>query len=90
LKNRVADEMPYTDRGRDTVNHDTYTLLREVAKDIRQPALEAGRSGEAVEGVHKAVGFLVSEVYLHGDISLGKRADYAAALRAAAAAFERG
>jgi hypothetical protein len=71
------------------MNIDTYTMLRHVAGDIRQQALEMSQTSLAVEGVKKAVGFLVSEVHVKGDVSLATRADYAAALRAAADAVER-
>ena len=71
------------------MNDETYKMLRQIAREIREPALTMGRTALALEGVTKAVGFLVSEVHLQGDVSLAKRAEYAAALRVAADAIER-
>lgn len=71
------------------LNDETYKLLRQIAQDIRQPALGMGRSIFALEGVGKAVGFLITEVHLQGDVNLGQRADYAAVLRNVADALER-
>jgi hypothetical protein len=66
------------------MNDQTYTLLRQVASDIRQPALESGRTVFALDGLAKAAAFLAAEVHLHGDVALAQRADYAVALREAA------
>ena len=71
------------------MNDETYKMLRQIARDIREPALSLGRTALAVEGVTKAVGFLISEVHLQGDVSLAKRAEYAAALRVVADSLER-
>jgi hypothetical protein len=71
------------------MNEQTYSLLRRVAKDIRQPALEAGRTAFALEQLRKATAFLAVEVQQHGDVTLAKRADFAKALRDAAAIVEQ-
>lgn len=64
----------------------TYKLLRRVARDIQQSALESGQTAHALEQLTKAAVFLAEEIQVHGDISLVQRSDCAAALRAAAIA----
>lgn len=71
------------------MNHDTYLLLRHAAQDIRQQALDMGRTNLAIEGMQKAVGFLIEEVQLKGDVALGTLGAYAAALRSLADAIDR-
>ena len=71
------------------MNDETYLLLRHVAQDIRQQALEMGRTNFAIEGIQKAVGVLVEEVHLKGDVALGTLGAYAAALRSLADAIDR-
>jgi hypothetical protein len=71
------------------MNDETYALLRHAAHDIRQQALDMGRTSLAIEGMQKAVGFLVEEVQLKGDVPLGTLNAYAAALRSLADAIDR-
>jgi hypothetical protein len=71
------------------MNDETFTLLRHAAHDIRQQALDMGRTNFAVEGLQKAVGFLVEEVHLKGDVALGTLGAYAVALRDLADAIDR-
>ncbi|MDM5181746.1 hypothetical protein PO883_31695 [Massilia sp. DJPM01] len=66
------------------MNYKTYALLRQVASDIRRPALDLSQTSIATEGVKKAVAFLVGEVYINGDVTLASRSQYAAELRAIA------
>lgn len=71
------------------MNFGTYKLLRQVAQDIRDPAMSAGNGSIAVEGAKKAVCFLVEHVHRHGDITVATRDEFASALREAADAIER-
>lgn len=71
------------------MNIDTYAVLRQVAQEIRQPALQSGKSVEAAEDLKKAVLFLVSEVHVNGDVRLATPAQLAAVLRDCADVVEQ-
>ncbi|KWB88914.1 hypothetical protein [Burkholderia ubonensis] len=60
------------------MNDQTYAVLRAVAREIRQEAIDANDGGIAILSVTKAVGFLVDEVHRGAkDIAVGDRKEFA-------------
>ena len=71
------------------MNYETYQLLRQVAQDIRGPAISTGNGSIAIDGARKAGGFLVEHVHRHSDITIATREEFASALRDIADAIDR-
>jgi hypothetical protein len=72
------------------VNYETYDLLRTVARDIRDDAVQANNGDIGVTAAIKAVGFLIQEVHRGGKgIVVGDGKAFAAELRRLADNVER-
>ncbi|HDR8973045.1 TPA: hypothetical protein QDB32_004017 [Burkholderia vietnamiensis] len=64
------------------MNDQTYAVLRAVAREIREEAIDANDGGIAVLSVTKAAGFLVDEVHRGAKgIAVGDRMEFARQLR---------